>query len=68
MELWQTIISVCAGIITIVTVLEKLGIIQKFKKVDNDFSDLKRLPVQMEELQKKLLDLSALQIDRKSVV
>ena len=68
MELWQTIVSICAGIITIVTVLEKLGIIQKFKKVDNDFSDLKRLPVQMEELQKKLLDLSALQIDQNNAL
>lgn len=44
MELWQTIISICAGIITIVTVLEKLGISKRVSKIDNEFNSLKKLP------------------------
>lgn len=43
MELWQLIVSISAGVITLVTVLEKLGVTGKIKKVDKEFSELKKL-------------------------
>lgn len=43
METWQLIVSVCAGIVTILTVLEKLGLTGKFKKFDREFNELKKL-------------------------
>lgn len=43
MELWQLVVSISAGIITVITVLEKLGIAGKVKKVDKEFTELKGL-------------------------
>ena len=64
MELWQTIISVCAGIITIITVFEKLGFTQKCKKIDKDFNELKQLPVQVADIQQVLRIFGELQKDQ----
>lgn len=68
METWQAFISICAGIITVITVLEKLGILKKVKRVDNDFTELKRLPAQVEEIQKTITDLGSLQIDQNTAL
>ena len=43
MVAWQLIVSISAGIITLITVFEKLGIMGKFKKVDKEFNELKKL-------------------------
>lgn len=43
MVTWQLIVSISAGIITLITVFEKLGIMGKFKKVDKEFNELKKL-------------------------
>ena len=64
MELWQTIISICAGIITIVTVLEKLGILKRFSKVDQEFNSLKQLPGHVKNIQEELKNLGNLQINQ----
>lgn len=64
MELWQTIVSICAGIITIVTVLEKLGILKRFSKVDQEFNSLKQLPNQVKSIQDELKNLGNLQTDQ----
>lgn len=64
MELWQTIISICAGVITIVTVLEKLGISKRVSKIDNEFNSLKQLPNQVKNIQEELKNLGNLQIDQ----
>ena len=61
MELWQTIISICAGIITIVTVLEKLGILKRFSKVDQEFNSLKQLPGHVKNIQEELKNVEGKQ-------
>lgn len=43
METWQLIISICAGIVTILSVLEKLGLTNKFRKLDFEFNELRKL-------------------------
>ena len=68
MELWQTIVSVCAGIITIVTVLEKLGILKRFSKVDQEFNSLKQLPGHVKNIQEELKNLGSLQIDQNNAL
>ena len=68
MEMWQTIISVCAGIITIATVFEKFGVTKKVKKVDRDFNDLKKLPDQVSSLSKILSELETLQKDQNNAL
>lgn len=50
METWQLIISVCAGLITIMTFLDKVGLTKSVKKVDSDFKELKGLPEQINNL------------------
>lgn len=68
MELWQTIISICAGIITIVTVLEKLGILKRFSKVDQEFNSLKQLPGHVKNIQEELKNLGSLQTDQNNAL
>ncbi len=41
MELWQLIVSISAGSITIITVCEKLGVTNTLKKLDLEFHELK---------------------------
>lgn len=68
MELWQTIVSICAGVITIVTVLEKLGILKRFSKVDQEFNSLKQLPNQVKSIQEELKNLGNLQTDQNNAL
>ena len=68
MELWQLIISICAGIVTIITVLEKLGIITKVKRVDNEFNELKKLPTQVAAIQNNLTEFGLLQLDQNTAL
>ena len=68
MELWQTIVSICAGIITIVTVLEKLGISKRVSKIDNEFNSLKKLPDQVKGIQDELKNLGNLQITQNNAL
>lgn len=68
METWKVFISACAGIITIITVLEKLGIVGRFKKVDNDFSELKKLPTQVAGIRDDISWFGDLQKDQNNAL
>ena len=61
METWQLIISVCAGLITIMTFFDKVGLTKSVKKVDSDFKELKELPEQLKEILSDITELSTLQ-------
>lgn len=61
MEMWQLIISVCAGLITIMTFLDKVGITKSVKKVDSDFKELKEIPNQIKTISDSLEGLETLQ-------
>lgn len=61
MEIWQLIVSICAGIITIITLLDKLGLLRAVKRVNTDLSDLKKLSEQTLSIQQNLIGISNLQ-------
>lgn len=64
MELWQLIISIAAGLITLLTVLEKLGVTGGIKKIEREFTELKKLNAYMTEVknsQNELVDLQKVQ-------
>lgn len=62
------IVSICAGVITIVTVFEKLGVTKRFKKVDADFIELKKLPAQVADIQQNLFVFGELQKDQNNAL
>lgn len=62
MEVWQLIVSICAGIITIITLLDKLGLLRAVKRVNTDYSELKKMSEQMMVVQQNLVSISNLQI------
>ena len=62
MEVWQLIVSICAGIITIITLLDKLGLLRAVKRVNTDFSELKKMSEQILIIQQNLVGISELQI------
>lgn len=64
MELWQLIVSICAGIITLLTALEKLGVTGSLKKIERDFTELKKLNVQMADMNNKQEEFGELQRDQ----
>ena len=68
MEIWQIIVSVCAGLITIFTLLEKLGVTGRVKKVDSDFTELKKLPAQVASIQADLNKFGQLQQDQNNAL
>ena len=61
MVTWQLIVSISAGIVTLVTVFEKLGIIGKFKKVDKEFNELKKLTSNLSNIMIQQQEFSELQ-------
>ena len=61
METWQLIISICAGLITIMTFFDKVGLTKSVKKVDSDFKELKGLPEQINDLSAEIEGMGNLQ-------
>jgi hypothetical protein len=68
MELWQLIVSICAGIITLITVLEKLGITGGVKKIEKEFKELKKLNAHMGEMNKSQQEFGELQRDQNNAL
>lgn len=64
MGIWQLFVSICAGVVTVITVLEKLGIITRIKKVDADSNELKKLSTQITDIQKNQHEFGELQKDQ----
>lgn len=61
METWQLIVSVCAGLITIMTFFDKVGLTKSVKKADSDFKELKGLPEQINNLSAEIEGMGNLQ-------
>ena len=68
METWQLIVTICAGIITIVSLFEKLGVTNKLKKVDLDFNELKKLNYQFADIIQKQEEFGELQKDQNTAL
>ena len=68
MEAWQLIISICAGVVTMITVLEKLGIIGGIKKIEREFSELKKINANMNGLTEGQQKFGELQKDQNNAL
>lgn len=68
MELWQLIISICAGVITIITVFEKLGVTNKIKKMDLEFTELKKLNTTILDINLNQKEFGELQKDQNNAL
>jgi biopolymer transport protein ExbB/TolQ len=59
MEPWQIIVTAAAGIITILTLFEKIGkIIKDAKRADDSMDEVRKLPKKIEEINRQLQDSS----------
>jgi len=61
MEFWQLILSICAGVITIITFLDKVGITKSVKQVDSDFKEVKNLLSQVAKMSGEIEAINKLQ-------
>lgn len=68
MELWQLIVSICAGIITMITVLEKLGITGGIKKIEAEFTELKKQGSQLAAINANQQEFGELQRDQNNAL
>lgn len=75
MEIWQIIISICAGLVTIFTLTEKIRGSKSFKKLDSALTDLQAISAEFSEfkenfgaLQTDLTGLNDLQILQKDAL
>ncbi len=68
MELWKSIVSICAGIITLITVLEKLGITGGIKKIEREFADLKKQGTQLTAISQNQQEFGELQKDQNNAL
>lgn len=68
MELWQLIVSICAGVVTMITVLEKLGITGGIKKIEQEFTELKKQGVQLSTINENQRQFGELQKDQNNAL
>lgn len=68
MDTWQLFVSACAGVITILTVLEKLGLTSKFKKLDREFNELRKLSVNVVGIISNQQEFGELQKDQNNAL
>ena len=64
MDTWQIIVSTCAGLITILTVSDKLGITGKLKKADMGINEVEKIVKNITEFSNQQQQLVNLQKDQ----
>lgn len=68
MELWQIIVATCAGVVTILTAFEKLGVTNKLKKVDMEFNEMRKLIANVAEIIRSQQEFGELQKDQNTAL
>lgn len=68
MNTWQVIIGTCAGMVTILTVFEKLGITNRLKRADTDLNEIKKIVKNITELTAHQQELIILQKDQNNAL
>lgn len=68
MATWQIVITTCAGLITILTLFEKLGITSRLKRVDSDFKEVQKMSAKLDSMHTSQDELMALQKDQNSAL
>ena len=64
MDTWQIIVSTCAGLVTILTVSDKLGITGKLKKADMGINEVEKIIKNITEFSNQQQQLVNLQKDQ----
>ena len=64
MDTWQIIVSTCAGLITILTVSDKLGITGKLKKADTGLNEIEKILKNITDFSTQQHQLVSLQKDQ----
>ena len=64
MDTWQILVSVCAGLLTILTVSDKLGITGKLKKADMGINEVEKIIKNITEISNQQQQLVNLQKDQ----
>lgn len=64
MDTWQIIVSTCAGLITILTVSDKLGITGKLKKADTGLNEIEKIVKNITDFSTQQQQLVNLQKDQ----
>lgn len=62
MEAWQVIISFCAGCVTFLTLLEKIGGNKSFKKINTGLAELEKVPGALSSLHTDVTAINTLQL------
>ena len=68
MDTWQIIVSTCAGLITILTVSDKLGITGKLKKADTGLNEIEKIVKNITEFNDQQQHLATLQKDQNAAL
>ena len=68
METYQIIVSLCAGIITFITLMEKLGLTARVKKIDAEFNEMHKMLANIPELSQLQQDFLTLQEDQNNAL
>lgn len=68
MDTWQIVIASCAGFVTILTLLEKLGVTSRLKKADTDFNEMRKMVNNLTEINKHQQEFIALQKDQNNAL
>lgn len=68
METYQIVVTVCAGIITMLTLMEKLGLTARVKKIDAEFTEMKALFTTIHDISKLQQDFLKLQEDQNNAL
>lgn len=68
MDTWQIVIGIFAGFVTIFTLLEKLGVTNKIKKIDKDFNEMRTMLSNLKEISEYQQELIILQKDQNNAL
>ena len=68
MDTWQIIVSTCAGLVTILTVSDKLGITGKLKKADTGLNEIEKIVKNITEVNDQQQHLVTLQKDQNAAL
>ena len=68
MEIYQWVVTICAGVVTILTLFDKLGLTARFKKVDADFTEMRKMIITIEEVSSLQQELIGLQKDQNNAL
>ena len=68
MEIYQWMVTICAGVVTILTLFDKLGLTARVKKADADFTEMRKMIITIEEVSSLQQELISLQRDQNNAL